>query len=66
MAKDSISNNRHVNETPNAMREISTHGFILRDLGQNKFWLVNAAGEGLETTGAKIDQLLGQFFEKEF
>jgi len=40
--------------------------FRLVNFAEGKFWLTNADGEGMETSEAKIEAMLKEFFEREF
>lgn len=52
-------------ETPSAQR-IVVGGMCLVQLDTGEFWLTRSEGEGLQTTPAKLEALLREFFDREF
>lgn len=69
MARDSAINNADCIER--ILRALGADAFkvgsmSVRALGADKFWLMNGAGEALETNRAKLEAALQEFFTREF
>lgn len=69
MARDSATNNAECIER--LLRGSGADGFqvgglTIRKLGAGKVWIINAGGEALETSEAKLAATLTEFFTREF
>jgi hypothetical protein len=59
------SNTQH--PMPNIQLEMLRIGDItITRVGRGKLWLVNAAGEGMATSEAKLGRVVAEYFEREF
>jgi hypothetical protein len=59
-------NTEHTEPRPAQRDSLCIGKFSLRNYAPGKFWLENTCGEGMETSEAKIEELLSGLFKREY